>query len=116
MKKELRVKKNYEFSSIIQKRKSVKSPAFVLYFDAAKQPHARAGISVGKKLGNAVVRTRVKRQLRAMIDEVFTFEEPMDVIIIARPPFLNRNYAELKEELASLRSRALARFGRKEEK
>ena len=115
MKKELRVRKNYEFSSIIQKRKSVKSPAFVLYFDEARQPHARAGISVGKKNGHAVVRTRVKRQMRALIDEVFTFEEPFDFIIVARQPFLKMDYAELKEEMEKLRRRALHRFPRKED-
>mgnify|MGYP003183867986 CR=1 FL=1 len=56
MKKAKRVCKNYEFTSIIQHRTFVKSSSFVCYFEARKCEHARVGISVGKKLGNAVVR------------------------------------------------------------
>lgn len=81
-----------------------------MYFDKARQDHARGGISVGKKIGNAVVRTRVKRQMRALIDEVFTFEEPFDFIIVARQPFLKMNSTERREEMEKLRQKALHRF------
>lgn len=48
MKKKYRVCKNYEFSSIIQKRKFIKTSAFVFYYQPKKEEHARVGISVGK--------------------------------------------------------------------
>ena len=58
--------------------------------------HARVGISVGKKLGNAVCRNKVKRQLRSIVDDVFTIEEGYDVIIIVRPAYTNKSFEENK--------------------
>lgn len=40
---------------------------------------------VGKKLGNAVVRNKIKRQVRSMVDDCFDFNEAFDTIIIVRP-------------------------------
>lgn len=114
MKKERRVKKNYEFSSIISKRVCLKSQSFILYIDQAKENHSRVGISVGKKIGNAVSRTRVKRQLRVMINEVYNFNESFDSIIIVRPAFLKKDFSHLQEELKSLHDRAINRKRRKD--
>lgn len=99
MKKEFRVCKNYEFSSIIKKQNVVKSSSFICYFVEKKENHSRIGISVGKKIGNAVHRNKVKRQLRSMIDEVFDFKESYDLIIIVRPVYLKKDYATNLEEL-----------------
>lgn len=106
MKKRQRILKNTEFSSIIQKRQSVSSPAFVLYFQPRAQELPRVGISVGKKIGKAVVRTRVKRQTRALIDSVCTFEEPFDSILIVRPGFHKLTCGERETMLAALMQRA----------
>ncbi|UNT97342.1 ribonuclease P protein component [Allobaculum mucilyticum] len=110
MKKHQRILKNTEFSSIIQKRKSMASAGFILYTSARKEDHSRIGISVGKKIGKAVVRTRVKRQLRALIDSVFSFDEPFDAIIIVRPPFLKLDYEQREKMLKDLRKRALSKY------
>lgn len=99
MKKEFRVCKNYEFSSIIKKQNIVKSSSFICYFEEKKEAHSRIGISVGKKIGNAVHRNKVKRQLRSMIDEVFDFNEDYDLIIIVRPMYLKNDYAKNLNEL-----------------
>lgn len=99
MKKQFRVCKNYEFSSIIENRTYVKSSSFVCYFQARKEEHARIGISVGKKLGNAVIRNKVKRQVRSMIDDIFDFNEKYDLIIIVRPMYHKNTYQENYDEL-----------------
>lgn len=116
MKKQQRVLKSTEFSQMISRRKSFSSPGFVLYVQPRKEEHARVGISVGKKLGNAVVRTRTKRQVRALIDSVYTFDEPFDSILIVRPPFLKMEYSERKEMLSRLHDRALKKSGGPNEK
>lgn len=107
MKKVRRVTENREFGEILSCRKFSRTPSFVLYRRPAAQNHARIGISAGKKLGNAVIRNRVKRQVRAMIDEVFTFEEPYDFVLIVKPGFLKKEFSDLKRELAEARKKAL---------
>lgn len=107
MKKVRRVTRNEEFGEILSCRKFVKTPSFILYRRPAVLSHARIGISAGKKLGNAVVRSRVKRQVRSMIDDVFSFDEPFDFVLIVRPGYLKKDYAQLKNELSEARNRAL---------
>ncbi len=113
MKKAFRVCKNYEFSSIIQNRQFVKSSSFVLYFRKRKEEHARIGISVGKKLGNAVCRNKVKRQVRSIVDTVFTFEEPYDLIVIVRPNYKDKSFSENLLEMKENKNRVNKRFLKK---
>ncbi len=113
MKKQFRVCKNYEFSSIIKKRNVVKSSSFIFYFVEKKEAHSRIGISVGKKIGNAVCRNKVKRQLRSMIDQVFSFQEEYDLIIIVRPVYLNYDFEKNLEELKINKKKIDKKFEKK---
>lgn len=47
----------------------------------------RIGLSVGKKIGNAVARNKTKRQVRMMVHELFTKEDHNDYILIVRKPY-----------------------------
>ena len=83
------------------------------YFQKRKLDHARVGISVGKKLGNAVCRNKVKRQLRSIVDDIFTFEEGYDLIIIVRPAYANKSFEENKNEMKENQNRINKRFLKK---
>ncbi len=113
MKKEFRVCKNYEFSSIIEHRVFGKSESFVCYVMDRKENHARIGISVGKKIGNAVQRNKVKRQVRSMVDHIFSFEEAYDTIIIVRPSYLKHSYAQNYQELEQTKKKIEKRISKK---
>ena len=102
MKKEFRIKRNEEFQEIIEKRIRVSSAVFVVYYRTNEQKHLRIGISVGKKLGNAVERNLVKRQLRAMIRENLNFSCPYDLIIIVRPDFRKQSFDANRKDLLHL--------------
>ena len=97
MKKENRIKKNEEFSRIIAKKHTVGNAVFLVYFDKKDLDHARVGISVSKKMGNAVVRNKIKRQLRMMFIESFDYENcPYDLIVIVKKKYLENSYQENK--------------------
>ena len=108
MKKLYRVRKNEEFSKIIGDKKSVADGCFVLYFADKKQDSARVGISVSKKLGGAVERNKIKRQVREMVRLVLDFDNyPKDLIIIVRKDFLNKTFEENKKYLEILIKKAI---------
>ena len=103
MKKLYRIRKNEEFSRIIGEKHSISSANFVLYFSDKKQENARVGLSVSKKLGDAVDRNRIKRQVREMVRALFDFESVnKDIIIIVRKPFLEKTYQDNLSDLEKL--------------
>lgn len=70
----------------------------------------RVGFTVTKKTGNAVVRNRIKRRLRALAAEhPAAFEHATDYVIIARRAALAAPFQGLASELAA----ALAAAGKK---
>ena len=105
MKKQYRVCKNYEFSAILKEKRFYACPSFVIYVRPREKEYARVGISVGKKLGNAVVRNKIKRQVRMMVDEIFAFTEKFDTIIIVRPKYHEENYGNNKKGLERLKKK-----------
>ncbi|MBQ1826465.1 MAG: ribonuclease P protein component [Erysipelotrichaceae bacterium] len=102
MKKKFRVKRSEQFQKIIKTGEHKANGSFVLYRTAALEDHDRVGISVGKKLGNAVERNKVKRQVRMMIDDIFSFKDQRDVIVIVRKGYQDVNFANNKMKLKSL--------------
>src|SRR5690625_6011044 len=71
MKKAFRIKDNKEFQEVFQKGKSFANRQLVVYYKKKPmQSHFRIGLSVGKKIGNAVTRNRIKRYLRQAFHEL----------------------------------------------
>ena len=70
MNKKQRIKKNAEFQKIFKKGKSFANRQFVVYCLEKEEDYYRVGLSVSKKVGNAVVRNRIKRYIRQTFLEI----------------------------------------------
>lgn len=67
MKKINIIKKEKEFTEIIHKCSYVKNSYFVIYY-RENNKYNRYGISVPKKTGKAVIRNKIKRRIKNIID------------------------------------------------
>lgn len=74
---------------------------FVLYYlPQPKLEHFRLGVSVSKKVGNAVVRNRLRRMMKEIIrlkKENMTLH--YDYILLARKPVVEMDYAEMEKSI-----------------
>jgi ribonuclease P protein component len=71
-------------------------------------PAVRVGYTVTKKIGNAVIRNRLKRRLRAVARAVLPTAAPegTDLVLIGRSGGLTRDFASLQRDLEKAISRA----------
>ena len=79
------------------------SPAFVLLVRTRDDGDAtmRAGFTVTKKIGNSVIRSRLKRRLRALAREVLPGSgvAGADHVLIGRGDGLTRGFAAMADDL-----------------
>lgn len=101
MRKAYRVKKNDDFQAVFRKGRSVANRQFVVYaLQKEGQPKFRIGLSVSKKIGNAVMRNQIKRYIREVFRELKDdIRNGYDYVIIARKPAAEMNYHEVKKSL-----------------
>lgn len=106
MKKQYRVKKSKEIEDIIKRHRRFSTPYFTIYIKEQKHEtnHFRYAMSVGKKIGNAVVRNHLKRQIRAILRK-FNVCPTVDVFIVAREKVNELNFREIEKELIFLFSK-----------
>lgn len=101
MKKTFRIKKNAEFQEVFKKGKSVANRQFVVYcLRRSDQANFRIGLSVSKKIGNAVKRNQIKRYLRQTFLEISSqLHKDVELIVIARKPAATMSFAEIKSSM-----------------
>ncbi len=98
MKKKNIVKNNRDFQRIIHNNKPYKYKDYIIYLERAEEGDYHFGISVSKKLGNAVMRNKLKRQIRSIIQEK-DYQKNFNCIIILGKGILSRTYQEMEENL-----------------
>lgn len=107
MKKRYHILKSEEFQQMIRHEKKLAGPSFVCYHAPRKEEHARVGISLSRKIGNAVERNHIKRQVRMMCHELIDFASyPEDIVLIVRFGYLDNGYADNKKMLEKLLNKA----------
>lgn len=81
--KQDRIRKGREYTGLKMSGKVFKTKLLVFNFNPSERP--RLGVIVTKKVGNSVVRNRVKRWIKEVFRlERQTLARPLDVVIIPR--------------------------------
>ena len=109
-----RLKKNFEFKIVYRRGKSFANEILVMYILSNKKNkdkdfnfYNKLGVSVSKKVGNSVVRSRSKR----LISESFRLNDDCitkgyDFVFIARNPIKGKNYADVEKAMRNLIKKA----------
>ena len=98
-----RIKASDDFALTIKKGKAQRNQSFVIHYRTNELNYVRVGISVSSKLGNAVVRNQVKRQIRSMCDSLIEYNsQSFDIVIVAKQGFLTRTFDDNKTSLKQL--------------
>lgn len=98
------LKKNHDFRNVYRRGKSVANRYLVLYKYPNKEAINRLGISVSKKVGNSVVRSRITRLIRESyrLKEETISRSGWDFIVIARGAANGASYQEIADALEHL--------------
>lgn len=94
-KKAERLRKNNEFISVMNgKRLSI--DGLSLFYAPNQKGDFRVGVSVSRKLGNAVQRNRLKRRLRSCISKAIgAYAAGYDLVFVARPGLAGIGFEEM---------------------
>ncbi|KGN37433.1 ribonuclease P protein component [Knoellia subterranea] len=111
-----RLRERSEFASAIRAPGATRAGSRILVVHAnVTDPRAglppRVGFVVSKAVGNAVVRNRTKRRLRAAIATQLTgIPDGVDIVVRAQPAAATATFAELSESLIPLLHKAIRRL------
>jgi ribonuclease P protein component len=110
MERRHRIRRDRDFRRVRQQGRCWSSDILVVCALRGEAAETRFGFVVGKRLGDAVVRNRIKRRLREAARRLAPNLLPgYDIVVIARGPIAARTAAELGEALAGLARRARLR-------
>ena len=100
------LKLNHVFRRLYGRGKSAVNPCLALYCRRNNLGYSRLGLTVGVKLGKAVVRNRTRRRIR----EAYRLHEHQslpgyDLVVVARVKAGHSRYREIERSLLSLADR-----------
>jgi len=98
-----RLKLRRDFDRTYRRGKSAATPLLAMYFARRSPGPARVGFSVSRKVGKAVQRNRVKRQLRHIaLSRLDQFRPGHDYVFVVRRAAMEADYAFLERQMDKL--------------
>lgn len=99
-----RLKKHRQFVCVANKGQKLVSSGLILLYMPNETQYLRVGFTVTKKLGNAVVRNRIRRRLREVVRlGLQGFDKTgYDFVIIGRQATLIRPFKKLQNDFSKL--------------
>lgn len=98
MKKINILKNSRDFDRIIHSNKPYKYKDYIIFTEKNTDDVYKFGLSVGKKIGNAVTRNKVKRQIKSIIDKKH-YQNNFNCIIIVGRGVNNLKYEDIEKNL-----------------
>ncbi|GAB6990947.1 ribonuclease P protein component [Paenibacillus pini] len=101
MQKSLRLRNRADFSRVYRHGKSFANHQFVVYWFRKKEVEKfRVGISASKKIGNAVVRNRMRRMIKEIVrHHELDLIEHIDLVFIVRKGALDMPYKDMEKSI-----------------
>ena len=96
--------KNEEFKKLLKKRKASNKYVTIFFGQLNKKDNTKLNISfvAKKKLGNAIIRNKIKRRLRNIMNDAIkkiSIKLQYSYLVIAKPTMLNNEFNIIKETL-----------------
>lgn len=102
MKKINILKEKKDFDRLFKKRNQLSSKYVYIYKDENTVDNYRFGICVSKKIGNAVTRNKIKRQIKDIIDKSSLHFFNNDYIILVKQSIKDAKFIEMKDDIINL--------------
>ncbi len=107
LKKINRLKKRYQFNYVYKSGEHFSANHMVLYVVSSKTKNIKVGLAVTKKVGHAVVRNKVRRQLREILRaQVPNLKQNHNIIVVAKDNITEASFETLSNELIKLIKKA----------
>ncbi len=105
MKRQERITMPRQYAEVYGKGKSYPSELIVLRTLPNNLEYSRYGLSVSRKVGNAVIRNKLKRRLRE-IHKIESIMPGWDIVYILRPASAEASFDSLKKSVETLLTKA----------